>query len=180
MLSTLPKVYKENPNHRMKRVLLSEEVYSQAIEAFIIVCTDAVIVDSKRRTFWLAKRIIKPQPDIWLIGGRRLAGEKPYESICRCFERETTLGFSEGHFSFVTIAEFIWKNRQQFPQEIGCHALSHIFKIELNDSERAICAAALDTNEYDKDFGLCEFNRQKLIETKAHQLLIDLYDLIFL
>lgn len=175
----MPNIYREDLAHVMPQVRLSDDVYTQAIAGFIIVCVDAVIVDTERRTFWLAKRCIKPMDGIWEIGGRRCADEEPRKAIRRNFLRETGIDVSEERFKFVTIAEHRWKDRQQEPQNIGCHNIVYQFMVELTSDERGIAATSLDEREYDKEFGLQEFNRERLVVEDVHPLLLDLYVAIF-
>lgn len=175
----LPRVYVENPEHRMVRVCLDEATYAEAITTFVIVCTDACIVNRARRTLWLARRAVKPMKGIWWIGGRRFAGEKPAESMYRCFKRETGLDLPGNRFQFVLIAEYLWKDRQQEPQDEGSHNLAHTFAVELDAAELAQARTGLERGEYDRDFGLQEFTREQLVMAGAHSVIIDFYDAVF-
>jgi len=83
------KIYKEDPNHTMKGSFLSDEAYLQVLDGLVIVCTDCAIMEHGKKGFWLAKRNVLPMKGLWMIGGRRKAGESPAESMARCFLRET-------------------------------------------------------------------------------------------
>lgn len=176
---TLPQIYIEDPNHHMKKVFLSAEVYAQAMQAMIIVCTDAVIINHAHQSIYLAERAIKPMQGPWWIGGRRLTGEDQLTSMKRCFKRETGLALPSERFTFVDTAEYIWKDREQDPQDAGSHNLVHTFAIELNDAELAQARSGLEQGEYHRDFGLREFRRPDLVKAKVHQVILDVYDKIF-
>ncbi len=175
----MPKLYVEDLSHEMPRKFLSDNVYSKAIAAFVIVCTDTVIVDSKQRTLFLAKRAVKPMLGLWVIGSRRIAGETPEDSVRRCFKKETSLDIDKTRFVFATIVECFWKDREQEPQNVGCDDLNYWFTLELTPDERERTSASLDRAEYEKGFGLQEYNRERLVREKAHPALTDLYDLVF-
>lgn len=145
----------------------------------IIVCTDAVIINRDRRTIYLAKRAIKPMQGLWWIGGRRLPGESAISSMQRCFKRETGLDIHSVHFTLVDIAEYLWKDRQQAPQDAGSHNLCHTFAVELSDTELEQAKSGLEKQEYEPRFGLREFSRTDLVRAKVHQVILDVYDKIF-
>jgi ADP-ribose pyrophosphatase YjhB (NUDIX family) len=113
----------------------------------------------------------------WIIGGRQMAGEIPEQAIRRCFKRETGLDVPENRFHFVLINNYIWKDREQEPQNVGSHNFALTFYIELSEEERT--AVKLVSAEYE-EFGLREFSREDLIREGAHQALIDLYDNVFI
>ena len=116
---------------------------------------------------------------LWFIGGRRLPGETMLESMNRCFKRETSLNINQARFEFVHQNEYMWKDRQQVPQEAGSHNKADTFCVELTESELMIARRWLDRAEYEPGFGLQEFDRAKLIEHGAHEAIVDLYDAIF-
>ena len=176
---TLPKLYVEDPTHRMERTFLNEETYEQAMRAMIIVCTDTVIMNRKRKTIYLAKRAIKPMQGLWWIGGRRLTGENALSSVHRCFRRETGLDLHAMRFALVDIAEYLWQDRQQQPQNVGSHNLCHTFAVELNNTELKQAKSGLEKQEYESGFGLKEFGRYDLVQNEVHQVILDVYDKIF-
>ena len=153
--------------------------YAKALESFVFACTDAVIIDRKKKLFYLAKRQHKPMNNWWIIGGRQFAGETPLEAMHRAFTRETSLNVSESRFKFVVMNEYRWKNRQQKPQNKGLHNLSHTFLIELSPKEREQASQHLERNEYDAMVGLRPFSRRDLVKRKVSKILIDLHDIIF-
>lgn len=177
-MSTNLGLYRE-AEHQMPEAFLPNEVYAQAIEGFVIDCTDAVIVDRLAKTFWLAKRNVLPMKGVWVIGGRRYAGEEQEVSVRRCFKRETGLDLDINRFVHAADAEYIWKDRKQSPQEVGSHNLAHIFAVELTPEERGKVSASLIRDEYEAGWGLRAFDRTDLEIAKVHPVLIRLHDLIF-
>lgn len=160
------------------RVFLDEETYGKAIQSFPIVCTDAAIVDPSTETIFLAKRRIQPAIDWWwIIGGRSFAGENEFESMQRCFKRETGLGINEKRFRFIRMNRYHWEFRQQEPQDAGSDNLCYTFFIELTPVERS--QIILDPSEYYED-SLIAFNRKNIQETEGvSKQIIDLYKTIF-
>ncbi|MEK7584505.1 MAG: NUDIX domain-containing protein, partial [Patescibacteria group bacterium] len=133
----------------------------------------------QRKTLYLAKRSVKPQQDWWIIGGRTNAGEDPFASVARCFNRETKLNIEPARFTFVSMDRYLWKERKQEPQKNGCDAFSYTFCVELTDDELRRAGASLDPKEYDTKNGLQEFDYPRLIEANVHPVLLDLYNDIF-
>jgi len=172
------KRYQEDPNHTIKSVWLDDPTYAAAMTAFVLVCTDAVIVDRRRRTIWLATRAILPMRGLWVIGGRRLAGETIAASIQRCFARETSLTIPRERFKYLRQNEYLWSTRQQLPQDVGSHNLVDVFAIQLKKEEREAASRSLVGAEYEP-VGLQEFSRRALLDANVHEALVDLYDSVF-
>ncbi|HEY4517265.1 MAG TPA: hypothetical protein VJI74_00015, partial [Candidatus Paceibacterota bacterium] len=61
-ISGLPTVYVEDPSHTLKGAFLSDEDYGKAISALPPVCADAVIINRRRHTIYLAPRVSHPAP----------------------------------------------------------------------------------------------------------------------
>lgn len=158
---------------------LTDDAYAEAIQSFIIVCTDFVAVDRKRGVFYLAKRIVHSAEGIWLFGGRQRAGETTRESCVRLAKRELGLSLSPASFEYVTMMEERWSWRKLEPHDAGCHTLSHIFCIELSKEEITFAAAHLDPKEYDTTFGIQEFDRARIVAEAVYPRLVYLFDTIF-
>ncbi len=172
------RVYTENPNHKLAAVRLSDEEYGRAIQALIILCVDAVIVNNERRTIYLTKRRTKPMDGWWWIGGRRVFGKSAEESMVTNFARETGLKLSPDRFEFILRQEYVWKDREQEPQDVGSHNDSNVHTVTLTDEELASVNENLDQTEYDGT-GLVEFTREKLVEEQVHPAILGLYDAYF-
>lgn len=176
-----PVLYVDDPNHVMPQAFLAPEIYAEAITSMIVVCTDIMIVDSSKRTVWLAHRIAKPMSTWWFLGGRALAGETEYQSVARNFQRETELVLPEERFSYLTMHRYHFSNRQQEPQNIGADSLTYLFTLELTSEERATVSQNLHrhTGEYDASEGLKEFTREDLAKNSFHRAILNAYDLFF-
>lgn len=176
----MPWLYKDNPNFRMENKLLSERTYAEAISRLIVVANDALIVNRRRRSIFLAKRISRPMEGFWVIGGRRFAGEDAIRSMRRCFKKETSLDIEDVRFKFLTIVEFVWSERAQEPHNVGCHYVSYIFSVELNEKEREVVSENLDPREYDIDIRLKEFTYDELLNNGGiHDAILTYYNLMF-
>ncbi len=175
----LPKIYKEDPLFKMPRVFLPDEVYSQALDAFIIVCTDAAIIDKQNKLIYLAYRKALPAQGWWVLGGRTYAGEPFEESVVRNVKRETGLELDPSRFNYVVTNRYNFPNRAQAPQDKGCDTMSFTFSIELGHEEISNMSQALDEKEYDISYGLKAFNYEQLVEAKVPPMILDLYKLIF-
>lgn len=163
----------------MRGGFMEEEVFSAAVDHMIIACTDVVVINRERRTLFLCRRAVRPMKGLWVIGGRRRKGETPLEGIRRCFKRETGLDLPEGRFDFVLVTEHLWQDREQEPRDHGLHYLGHQFSIELTQEEFAHARDHLDSVEFDAEFGLQEFTRERLIQERAHPVLLLIYNVIF-
>jgi len=152
------------------------ELLSLAMNTMILVCSDVVIIDSATKSFYLANRTRRPAVGLYIIGGKRHAGETPKEGMRRKFKDETGLDVPEERFEFVTLQEFIWEDRAQ-PPYTPCHVLSFTYKIELSDEELA--QINLQEGEYNSKLGLKKFNREELYAAKPREQILDLYELIF-
>lgn len=162
----------------MKPVRMPEDTYGLAIKSLIVVCTDAVVVNRARRTIYLATRATEPMAGLWWIGGRSFAGEKPGDSISRCFHRETGLNITPKRFQYVMMLRYMWATRAQMPQDAGSDNLAYTYAIELNEEELAKASTNLDQVEYQLG-GLKEFSRDQLVAAKVHQAILDFYDELF-
>lgn len=172
-------LYIEDTNHTMPKKVLDEKIYAAAIESMVVACTDAVIVNAKKKTVYLGWRVAKPMQGWWIIGGRMFAGENQLDSIARCFERETSVAVDKNRFVLRCVNRYMWKDRQQIPQDIGEDNLAYTFSVELTPDELRNASSSLDPDEYDKSIGLEEFDYERLQKEKVHPAIIDVYKDIF-
>ena len=173
------KTYIEAGYRPIPKVRLEDREYGRALQRFVGVCVDAVSIDRDARVFFLAKRRAKPMRGVWWIGGGVSAGTLLEEAMAQNFKRETSLLLDADRFRFVCTNQYLWKDREQDPRDVGCHMEGHTFAVELSSEELATAGARLDQNEYDVDFGLQAFNRDRLVIEGAHQAIVDAYDLVF-
>ncbi|RJR13517.1 hypothetical protein C4585_01955 [Candidatus Parcubacteria bacterium] len=176
--AAMTKLYIEQPRPRLGG-FLSDEVYGEAIGAFVIDCVDFVPVVRQRKIFCLAKRVVESAKGIWRFGGRRKAGENMEEACVRLANRELDLTIKPSRFKYVTFQDCVWAHRAQEPKNVGCHTLIHVHTIELTPKEFLHAAANLDPKEYDLSFGIQRFDRERLIRENARVQLLDIYDLVF-
>jgi ADP-ribose pyrophosphatase YjhB (NUDIX family) len=174
-----PVLYKEAASIVLPRVFLEETAYASALQAFVLVCTDCVFVNRKRRQIYLARRKAKPLSDWWFIGGRVYAGEGELHAMCRCLERETKLQIDPDRLCFLTMKRYIFKDRQQQPQDIGCDSLCYIFALNVTDEEARLAGANLDPDEYDMSFGLKAFGMEEFGTIRVFPPVIDIYEYLF-
>ncbi len=175
-----PSSYRQSGIACFKPIKFSEKEYAKITQSLILVCTDALIINRKKQTVFLAKRRAKPAAgEWWYIGGRTFAGETLKESVRRCFERETKLKLPVSKFKFINTQVFIFNERQQKPQNFGYHAIGFDFVVELTKREREKASSSLDRAEYKTGIGLKEFSRQELIKKRVHPAIIESYDRVF-
>jgi len=163
---------------RMRGGFIPDEAYPVVVDHTIIPFTDVLVVDYKSRTCYLAMRAIKPMKGIWEIGGGRRKGEKPVEAMRRNFKRETGLDLPEERFQFVFHADHVWQDREEEPQDKGKHYAGHHFVVELSSEELAAARASMEKREYDREFGLQEYTRERMVAENVHPALLHLFDMV--
>jgi len=156
---------------------LDNATYSEAIKSFVIVCTDIIILGQQKGLIYLAKRVIKPMPGWWFVGGRAKAGESFLKSAQMHFLVDVGLELPEYRFARLAMHRYVWSERQQEPQDVGSDNLCYVYMATLSDDE--LSRACLSSNEYDSELGLCEFDRNRLITDGVHAAVIDIYDHLF-
>ena len=167
--------YVEEGFKGMEKVFLTDEEYARAIEAFIVPCVDIIIIDPDRTKVYLTYRIAKPiQNKWWFIGGRRAAGIMPREAAQQVFKRETSLEVAPERFLFITIAEYLLKDRAQIPQTKAVHTQGYTYALALTPEERAIVAANVDSKEYDASKGLKAFTQGELKDGSHHPVVVEI------
>ena len=175
-----PKLYKDPEWKGMERVFLEDEVYSEALRAFVVVCVDVVVVDREKKLLYLAKRMSKPASNSWWwIGGRVMAGEAARDAAVRAFKRETSVTLNPDELQFLRFCRNWFPDRQQDPQDAGTDGLVHLYAIELDEATRDVVAQNLDKNEYDPSEGLVAFDREKLVAEGVREQVLDAYDALF-
>jgi ADP-ribose pyrophosphatase YjhB (NUDIX family) len=110
--------------------------YGRALDTLVVACVDLLIVDGADNVL-LGRRQRKPQADLWLLGGRMRAGLPYRTSAVRNAHRELGVQLNLdcltpreiGHYSLV------WDEREQAPQDRGCHTISHVFGYQAGNNE---------------------------------------------
>lgn len=157
-------------------------VYTSVLDNTIIVNVDVVAINRERSIFYLAKRAVRPiLGHWWWFGGRRNKGETPIQGICRIFKKEAGICPPEERLEpLAGTIEYIWQEREQDPVERGSHHIAHQFVLELTASELAAVQANLgQTNEYDGNGGLQEFDRNRILDEGLHPAILEVYNKIF-
>lgn len=168
--------YREDGFRNIPSVHLEDAEYGGALRRFIGVCVDIVPINSKRGTICLASRRSKPMTGWWWIGGGMLPNETYPEAAIRSFKRETGIELSCDRLTLRALIDYLWKDRQQEPQTIGCHMQGATFSVELSQEE--LSRVELDTNEYGSS-KLDVFSRKDLVINGVFPAILDVYDLIF-
>lgn len=176
------KLYKEKPALVFKPGRIDDNVqYAKALEAFIVVATDCLMINRRRRTAHLAWRRARPMPNQWwFIGGRMLPGEAENVAMSRRFERETRMAIDPTRFQLLSfMGRYLMKDRQQEPQDTPCDSLAFIFALDVSDEEISRIHRNLDSSEYESGLGLQEFTRDQLVAAGVFCSIIDAYDAAF-
>jgi hypothetical protein len=167
-----------------KRVVLtrnpyiSDAAYSEMVEKMPIPCTDAVLTVAGDKAIYLAERCVYPMKGLWIFGGRISFNDaSPEQSIARCLELETGQRFELSRFVKLADHLYSWVKTKQgdFPGK----NLVLTYQIEVTKEELARMSASLAANEYNQDFGIQRFTRERLVNENVHPALIDLYDDIY-
>lgn len=174
-----PKLYIEDAHHNMSSKSMTDQEYANALEVFVVVCVDVVLVNRARKTVYLARRKAKPMQGWWVIGGRIRAGEIEHNAMHRKFLQETSVDVEPARFEFLRMNRYFWKDREQDPQNKGTDALAYTFAVELTDEELRTVSENLEKYEYEAGSGLREFTRYELLQEGAHEAVIDMYDQAF-
>lgn len=160
-------------------VFLTDEEYGRALQCFVPACTDIVPVNFAERLFYLAERQVKPMTGMWWIGGRMKPGEAIEVAAIRNFKRETQVELAQDRLQLAGIFDYIWKDRAQPPQNIGCHMLGITYVVQLNAEELFLASEHLEKVEYASGSGLRAYSRADLVREQVFPTILDLYDDVF-
>ena len=127
------------------REFLDDETFSMVRDNAVRGCADGVIVNH-RGEILLGKRTIYPWPDWWVIGGGIIPGESPRKALARNIKRELNIDIVPERGMILNGFSFVWDKRQQKPEDHGCHDLSVIHVLPLEESE---VESIVPNEEYD-------------------------------
>ena len=102
---------------------LTDEEYIKVLDNVVIGCTDIVVINPQKEVL-LIRRNQKPFADYFIIGGRMPMGLKLQDTASYNLRGEVSLNINPDRFSFLNVYNYIWAERQQEPQDKGCHMLS--------------------------------------------------------
>lgn len=179
MTTSEPRIYIQDASFVMPRTFLTEEEYGRALESLVVVCADVLVVNKERNVLLLASRKAKPIQGPWMFGGRLYAGERETDAASRILERETSLHIEKSRLQYIGMHRYVCSERQQIPQDKGSDTLAFNFYLELSNEEIQQAASSLDSDEYDKEAGLKEFDMKALESEHVHPALLDLHNQIF-
>lgn len=122
---------------------LPDEIYSRALDRFIISTLDIAVFNPAGELF-LGKRAWEPAKDLfWIIGGARNRGESFEETAQRLCKAELGLEIDPQRFQALDFYSYAFPRRRQVPEENGVHTDTHVFSVQLTDAE----TEALQPNE---------------------------------
>lgn len=114
----------ENPLHSLphyvtgeyahNKTFLEDNEYARALDCFVKGVVDVFLTDPRGKIL-LGHRLVHPQPDWWVLGGRMRAGDTPAETARRNAIRETRLDIAPERWEFVCAHTMLWQFRKQAP-----------------------------------------------------------------
>lgn len=117
-------------NERLDRqppTYLDDDVYGEALKAFVVACVDIMVVGPDGRVL-LGRRQQEPQPDWWIIGGRMRTRDTYLQAAARNVRRELGIIVDAVRFHSAPLGAYsnVWDTRAQAPQNDGCHTISFV------------------------------------------------------
>ncbi len=156
---------------------VDDDFYTRVVRSFPIPTVDVVFTMPGENVLHLARRSVFPAAEPWVIGGRIYFNDDTLEAaMVRTIKRETGIDIDESRLVFVMVAYYSWL---RIAQGGAGKNISFTFKLEITPEERDRVVKGLVPSEYDADFGLQSYDRDRLVREKCHPVLLDLYDAIF-
>lgn len=121
------------PGYEPHPIHVSDEVYTQILDAIVVACIDIVLVYEGK--VLLGKRAWHPQADWWIIGGRMRPGEELEIAAARHIKRDLDLELALDRFIYLTTFSAAWRIRRHEPADHGTHTVSIVMTIELTSDE---------------------------------------------
>jgi 8-oxo-dGTP pyrophosphatase MutT (NUDIX family) len=141
-------------NFSFRQAYLSEEEFSSAFDNFVLGYVNCILVtqDKKLIKMLLVKRISDPWPNWWLPGGRMNPGESFEETAARYLSRQLGLAIEDrSRFQHLGTYSFVWGKRAFPLTGNGCHIISKVLVLKINDRE-AKAIKLVDVNEEYSEF----------------------------
>ena len=130
----------------------TDECYIEYITNCINSCVDVVPYCPTLRSLILPRRRVRPmRGSPWMIGGRRLSGEPTRIGAVRHFEHDTGIVLAPERLQFIGINEYLFHDREQYPQNIPCHSQCTMFAVALKSDEQSRMNRMRNTIEYTSD-----------------------------
>ncbi len=141
-----------------KTAHLSNEEYNRAMQKFIKVCHDVVVIDERGQWLLARRRADKATPGLWFIGGQMKPFFTSEESLRLVFARETGLNLECDRFTFILENRYYIAATEADPAH---DALCKVYTVTLSDDE--IARVRLDPHEYDSG-GLVPIDESHMLE----------------
>ena len=146
----------ENPLHSLphyvtgeyahNKTFLEDNEYARALDCFVKGVVDVFLTDPRGKIL-LGHRLVHPQPDWWVLGGRMRAGDTPAETARRNAIRETRLDIAPERWEFVCAHTLLWQFRKQAPSGNGTADFGVIMHAVVTDEE--VARMTMCNEEYD-------------------------------
>jgi len=127
--------YQTGDYQPVKNQNLPKNVYSQALDC-IVGCSTSVLFFHDGKTL-LGERRCYPQMSWWFpVTGRIKPGLSPVNN-CRelCYQQLKLKITNLSRLKFVGTYSFLWRMREEYPQENGKHEISVVFSVNLTSTE---------------------------------------------
>ena len=168
----------KNASIQGKNPWIPEETYETIVKSMIIPCVDIVFYTRSDEAIYLAKRVVLPMNSYWCLGGRIFFNDATLEeAAARSVARESGLTIDLNRFKFVCNHLYSWEAIAQ--GYFTGRNLATIFSCEATIDEIDKISKTLNETEFDKEFGLQRFDRQRLLDMNVHQAMIDVFDQLF-
>lgn len=114
-------------------IWFDDQEYGKILDELVIVCVDTLVYHTDKGVL-LGLRNRLPLLDWWIFGGRMRAKENYVQSAKRGLLRE--LGINPTNTpQLIGYFDLVWEQREEIPQENGCHLLLVAMKYQLSDRE---------------------------------------------
>jgi ADP-ribose pyrophosphatase YjhB (NUDIX family) len=168
----------KNASIQGKNPWIPEGTYETIAKSMIIPCVDIIFHTKSDRAIYLAKRVVLPMNSYWCLGGRIFFDDCTLEeAAARSITRESELNINSKRFKFVCNHLYSWEAIAQ--GYFTGRNLAVIFSCEVTVDEIDKISKTLNETEFDKEFGLQRFDRQRLLDMNVHQAMIDVFDQLF-
>lgn len=165
---------------RIRSEWISDPTYAEMVQKTPIPCTDVIItLDGDDQAIYLAKRTAFPMAGIWCLGGRMFFNDETLEdSAARCIYLETGVRIDPVRFEHIgPLHLYSWVKVAQ--GDFGGKNLATTFRLTVNAKELELMKIGLQSREYDPQFGMQRFDRNRLVDENVHPAILDLFDNIF-
>jgi hypothetical protein len=170
-------VSREDSCRDIPRYRLNDPEYGHVLQAKVLANTDVVLINPKKRTFYLAWRKAIPMNGwFWMGGNTGDINVSLPEGLLSVIKRETGFEMPLDRLTLRFGAEYFWKDRAQAPKDMACHMFGLTFSVDITEEE--VAQIKLDPNEYEEGI-LREFTREDMVRESFFPVIIKAFDTIF-